>query len=228
MVERPELTRESIAWAMAKAQRDDPHFFARKAAESEAERRRIIDEVARTAGPHADVDYLTKRELYRAGLISASELHATGSRELLPRGWYQHYVDVIAAYCPTRVFSLEEAGTDAADYYDRGYRWMAVFSDRTGPRGDRTFIDVRSFAAAAMTENKALTEQDALHIITRMGYQLADLPDDVFLTPPPASAPQPGPGWYPDPASRFQHRWWNGQHWTHTVAAHGQTYSDPV
>lgn len=63
----------------------DPHYFARRAAESEAKRRRIVAEVARAAGPNDDIDYLTKRELYRAGLISASELHATGSPELMPR-----------------------------------------------------------------------------------------------------------------------------------------------
>ncbi|WP_269083431.1 hypothetical protein [Mycolicibacterium obuense] len=42
--------------------------------------------MVRSAGPHDDVDYLTKPELYSAGLISASELHATGSPELLPPG----------------------------------------------------------------------------------------------------------------------------------------------
>ena len=43
----------------------DPHYFARRAAESEAKRRRIVADVARAAGPNDDIDYLTKRELYR-------------------------------------------------------------------------------------------------------------------------------------------------------------------
>ncbi|WP_234835094.1 DUF2510 domain-containing protein [Mycolicibacterium stellerae] len=210
----------------------DPHYLARKATESEAKRRKISAEVARTAGPNDDIDYLTKRELYSAGLISASELHATGSPQLLPRGWYQYYVEAIDEYCPTRVFSLAEAGPDAADLYDRGYRWIAVFSERTGPSGDRTFIDVRSFAAAAMTEQHSLTEQDALSEILHMGYQIADLPKDIFVTSPTASpqqpTPLPGPGWHPDPTSRFHHRWWDGQRWTHTVALHGQTHTDPI
>lgn len=233
MTDCPEPYPDSIARAMAQVRNEDSHYFARKAAESEAKRQRIVAEVARTAGPDDDIDYLTKRSLYDAGLISASELHATGSPQLLPRGWYQHYVEAIDEYCPTRVFSLSEAGLDAAGLYDRGYRWMVVFSEQTGPTGDRTFIDVRSFAAAAMTEHSAPTEQLALSEILHMGYHIADLPNDIFMTPP--TIPQhrsppslPGPGWYPDPTSRFQHRWWDGQRWTHTVAFHGQTHTDPI
>jgi len=236
MAEHPQPTRDSIAWAMAKAHADDPHYFTRKAAEAEAKRQQIINDVAQAAGPDDDIDYLTKRELYRAGLISASELHETGSPELLPAGWYQQYVEMLDEYCPARVFSLQEAGTDAADLYDRGYRWMAVFSERTGPRGDRTFIDVRSFAAAAMTEHKPLTEQEALCEIAHMGYQIDDLPKDVFMTPPATPlSPAPtnpqttaGPGWYPDPTRRFHHRWWDGERWTHMAATYGWTYTDPI
>ncbi|QFS94649.1 hypothetical protein FIV07_28140 (plasmid) [Mycobacterium sp. THAF192] len=213
---------------MARVHNDDPHYFARKAADSEAKRRKIIDEVARTASPDDDIDYLTKRELYGAGLISASELHATGHPELLPRGWYQHYVEAINKYCPTRVFSRAEAGYDAADLYDRGYRLMVVFSEQTGPTGDYTFIDVRSFAAASMTESTSLTEQKALRELLHMGYQIADLGHDVFLAPPQRPTPLPGPGWHPDPTSRFHYRWWDGQRWTHTVSVHGQTHPDPL
>ena len=234
MTDCPDPSPESIARVMAHAHRDDPHFFARRAAESAAKYQRIVAEVASTAGPYDDIDYLTKRALYDAGLISASELHATGSAQLLPRGWYQHYVEAIDEYCPTRVFSLGEAGLDAAKLYDRGYRWVVVFSEQTGPRGDRTFIDVRSFAAAAMTEHNPLTEQQALTEIVHMGYRIADLPNDIFLTPPPTSVQSPstptlpGPGWHPDPTARFTHRWWDGQRWTHTVALHGQAHTDPI
>ncbi len=224
---------DSTARTMAQI-RKEGSFFARRAAESEAKRERIVAEVARTAGPDDDIDYLTKRALYDVGLISASELHATGSSQLLPRGWYQHYVEAIDEYCPTRVFSLGEAGLDAAKLYDRGYRWVVVFSEQTGPRGDRTFIDVRSFAAAAMTEHSPLTEQHALSELLHMGYRIVDLPNDIFLSPPPtipqhrSPPPLPGPGWYPDPTARFQHRWWDGQRWTSAVALHGQTHTDPI
>ncbi len=185
------------------------------------------DSVARIARPGDDVEQLTNRELYGAGLISASELHATGSPELLPKGWYQHYVEALDEYCPTRVFSLEEAGTDTADLYAQGYRWMVVFSTATGPRGDHTFLDVRSFAAAAMTEHSTLTEHKALDEIAAMGYRLDQLPKHVFLTGRPSPA-RPVQGWYPDPARRFHYRWWDGNRWSNSVASDGQHYADPI
>ena len=43
-----------------------------------------------------------------------------------PAGWYQHYVEILDEYCPARVFSLQEAGTDAADFYDRGVSLAAA------------------------------------------------------------------------------------------------------
>ncbi|MCX2715961.1 DUF2510 domain-containing protein [Mycolicibacterium sp. J2] len=233
MAEHPERATDSTSWDDP----GDPHYFARTIAASAAKRDKIIEDVARSAGPHDDIDYLTKRELYRAGLISASELHATGSPELLPAGWYTYYVDAINEHCPTRVFSREEAGQDAADLYERGYRWIAVFSQNTGPRGDRTFLDVRSFAAAAMTENGQTAEEEALEEIAAMGLNPDDLPKDVFMPPRrEATAPipltlppgAPLPGWYPDPAQRFHYRWWDGQRWTHTTATSGRTYTDPI
>ena len=67
---------------------------------------------------------------------------------------------------------------------------MALFSARPGPRGDRTFIDVRSFAAAALTENGPVSEQDALTELASIGYRIAELPDDIFLTSGVGSAVQ--------------------------------------
>lgn len=97
--------------------------------------------------------------------------------------------------------------------------------------------DVRSFAAAAMTENEQSAEEAALEEIAAMGFNPDDLPEDVFMTPrraatasalptPRPTAPQPG--WYPDPARRFHHRWWDGQRWTPTTATSGHTYTDPI
>lgn len=225
-------------WIAQLDQKDDPGYAARKRVEDARKRRAIIDEVTRAAGPDDDIDFLTKRELYKARLISAGELHATGSRELLPRGWYEYYVPVLDTFCPARVFSVEEAGADAAALYEQGFRWMVVFSKATGPRGDRTFIDVQSHGAIGMTLGGQWEESTALAGIELMlGFQIADLPGDVFImqrpgTPAPA-APQPTtvvppPGWYPDPIRRFEWRWWDGQRWTPTVAVNSRTYSDPV
>lgn len=208
---------------------NDPNNIARRPTESDIKRREIIAEVAHTADPEDDIDYRTKRELYKAGRISTSELHETGSSELLPRGWYEYYVEGLEEYCPARVFSLDEAGADAAALYERGFRWMVVFSEATGPRGDRTFIDVRSFGAAAMTESGMCDEEDALRELALMGMRIDALPKDVFMTSPPQPVtPLPPQGWYPDPTQRFEHRWWDGQRWTPTVAITSQTYSDPI
>jgi hypothetical protein len=34
------------------------------------------------------------------------------------------------------------------------------------------------------------------------------------------------PGWFPDPAGRHEHRWWDGERWTVQVADHGVTSVD--
>ena len=36
------------------------------------------------------------------------------------------------------------------------------------------------------------------------------------------------PGWYNDPAGRFEYRYHNGAVWTSDVASHGQRYVDPM
>ena len=35
-----------------------------------------------------------------------------------------------------------------------------------------------------------------------------------------------GPGWYPDPLARFEHRYWDGQIWTEWVSTKGQLAID--
>lgn len=35
------------------------------------------------------------------------------------------------------------------------------------------------------------------------------------------------PGWQPDPAGRYEYRWWNGVHWTGDVVQHGVPTVDP-
>lgn len=38
----------------------------------------------------------------------------------------------------------------------------------------------------------------------------------------------PPPGWYPDPTSRFEHRFWDGQQWTGYVGARGHQWVDSM
>lgn len=42
------------------------------------------------------------------------------------------------------------------------------------------------------------------------------------------AAAAPAPGWFPDPAGRFDHRWWDGARWTDTVSRDGSTTTDPL
>ena len=35
-----------------------------------------------------------------------------------------------------------------------------------------------------------------------------------------------GPGWYPDPLDRFEHRYWDGTIWTEWVSTDGQLAID--
>jgi hypothetical protein len=46
----------------------------------------------------------------------------------------------------------------------------------------------------------------------------------------PATTPVvgPAPGWYTDPAGRFQHRYWNGAQWTENVSTAGVAGVDPM
>ena len=47
-----------------------------------------------------------------------------------------------------------------------------------------------------------------------------------FAAPVPTQTPPPG--WFPDPAGRFDHRWWDGVRWTETVSRGGSTTTDPL
>jgi len=57
--------------------------------------------------------------------------------------------------------------------------------------------------------------------------------DDLLTNPPPRrnpSLPTPTPvaGWYPDPTSRHQLRYWDGTMWTPNASDDGQSVNDPL
>jgi hypothetical protein len=60
--------------------------------------------------------------------------------------------------------------------------------------------------------------------------------EDWLIGPPPrvpwlqapAASQPPAGGWYPDPTSHHQYRWWSGDRWSDTVADNGQQSADPL
>ena len=159
-----------------------PDYFQQVFQQGQRKRAQIVDRIQREARPGDDIEWLTASALYDAGLISASELHATGSANLLPKGWYYHYVNDDLGYCPTRVWGLNELPPDEAttQYYRQGFRWMTVFSQITGPRGDSTFVHSQTFPAQVMTEHR-LNERSALAELAHLGYPLHVLPAGIQI-----------------------------------------------
>ena len=45
---------------------------------------------------------------------------------------------------------------------------------------------------------------------------------------PPAVAATPAAGWHPDPMSRHEYRYWDGQTWSDQVSDAGTVTSDPL
>lgn len=45
------------------------------------------------------------------------------------------------------------------------------------------------------------------------------------LSPPPPVIPA---GWHPDPTSRFQYRWWDGERWSEHVSSDGVASTDAL
>jgi hypothetical protein len=47
------------------------------------------------------------------------------------------------------------------------------------------------------------------------------------LSNPPNRSTSPAAGWYPDPRTRYEFRYWDGLAWTHHVSGGGQMFQDP-
>jgi Protein of unknown function (DUF2510) len=58
--------------------------------------------------------------------------------------------------------------------------------------------------------------------------RVAESPTAVHAAEPAGQAPSPSAGWFADPALRNEYRFWDGSHWSHRVANHGNESSDPL
>lgn len=151
----------------------------------------------------------------------------------LPHGWYRYPVGAAGTSCLTRVWGIEEVRGVVADeeleQFYRSHRFITIFSDRTGPRGDFATIDVDDPLAWSMTQC-SVAEASALAELTAMGHHTYDLPPwaviNKNLTAPPA--PAAPAGWYPEPWLPIEHplRWWTGHVWTNwIISANGEVLS---
>jgi len=59
-------------------------------------------------------------------------------------------------------------------------------------------------------------------------FQLRRAATDMRYFAPGMAPAAPPPGWFPDPAGRFDHRWWDGARWTDLVSRDGSTTSYPI
>lgn len=93
--------------------------------------------------------------------------------------------------------------------------------------------------AAAATTTTATAAVAATPAATASATPVVDAPAPAPAVEPmaaaaaPAPAPAPAPadavpaGWYPDPSSRFELRYWDGTRWTEHVSRGGQQSTDP-
>lgn len=72
MAEHPKISGESCTEATEQMQRPDPHYFARKAAESERRHQEITTAIARGASSNDDVDWVDQERAASSGHPSSS------------------------------------------------------------------------------------------------------------------------------------------------------------
>ncbi len=85
---------------------------------------------------------------------------------------------------------------------------------------------------ASSPATPAATEPAASEPVALLVTEPAQVPEVapvVPLAPTPAATPVlPAAEWHPDPAGRFQYRYWDGTAWTAYVSTDGQSYLDPL
>jgi hypothetical protein len=85
---------------------------------------------------------------------------------------------------------------------------------------------------AAGTAGEASSEAATVHVMPDAAGTSApsDTPTDEAAAGASAGATEAGAapaGWYADPSSRFELRYWDGAQWTEHVSRAGQQYTDP-
>ena len=146
--------------------------------------------------------------------------------------------------------ALTDAGAEATDGVDSATDVIDVVEVTEVPAAEAAAAGAAGEAAAAVDEpagwavapdsaNDAAPAAEEIPVVATGAAAAAAEP--VAAEPSPAPAPEPAPapapepapvvttpaGWYPDPSSRYELRYWDGTQWTEHVARQGQQFTDP-
>lgn len=126
-----------------------------------------------------------------------------------------------------RQWSLERFATAAFDYLQR-YEVLGRPPTFEEFDDDRLKWDLVGGPAAGWQRFEAAVEEARLRRPGSAEAQAASAEPVVQTVEPTQPVVLPPAGWFPDPAGRFEHRYWDGSAWTHHVARGGQQGLDPL
>ena len=126
--------------------------------------------------------------------------------------------EAAAAGTSEEVAEAEEAA-DTDSPVEEPSGWAVAAADQAS--ADPTPSDAAVVATAAVAADVAAAEVEAAEV------EVADVAtvDDAAVAAEAESAVPAG--WYSDPSSRFELRYWDGAAWTEHVSRAGQQYTDP-
>ena len=106
---------------------------------------------------------------------------------------------------------VPEPATDATD--EAGW---ATLADDVAESGDDEIVPSLPESASAVAEPEGSSPEPVAAVVAEAAYVSAEA----------AGGAAPA-GWYADPSSRFELRYWDGAQWTEHVSRAGQQYTDP-